>query len=105
EGAVLVRGSEAERINKYNFDAFSDLGDTNRNMQPDWVAEARESERDQQEMVNDYMKEKVKQAPETASDEFMYQDKAEAERELEVAYKIINDIPQAMREGDIEYRR
>src|SRR5699024_4123490 len=104
EAAVLDTRSNADRIYKDIFDEFSYLGDTNRNMQPDWVAEVRESVRDQQEMVMDYMKEKVKQAPETASDEFMYQDKAEAERELEVAKKILDDIPPALREEDIEYR-
>src|SRR5699024_4742786 len=104
EAAVLDTRSNADRIYKDIFDEFSYLGDTNRNMQPDWVAEARESARDQQEMVIDYMKEKVKQAPETASDEFMYQDKAEAERELDVARQILEEMPQATRPEHHTYK-
>ena len=47
---------------------------------------------------------KGEQAPEVASDEFMYQDRKEAERELEVARKIKEDIPPALRKEDIKYR-
>ena len=39
-------------------------------------------------MVVENLEEKVNKAPDEASDEFLYQDKGEAERELEVARKI-----------------
>ena len=44
-------------------------------------------------MVIQDLEEKVKQASTDASDEFMYQDKSESQRELEVARKILEDIP------------
>ncbi len=34
----------------------------------------------------------------------MYQDKAEAQRELEVAKKILGDIPAGLTEEDLKYR-
>ena len=46
----------------------------------------------------------MENAPEKASDEFMYQDKSEAQRELDVAKKILKDIPPALRKEDFEYR-
>ena len=55
-------------------------------------------------MVIRDLESKVKQAPDEASDEFMYQDKAAAEKELEVAKKIMNDIPPALRAEDLSYR-
>ena len=58
----------------------------------------------QQEMVIQDLEEKVGQAPTVASDEFMYQDKEESERELEVAKKILEDIPTALRADDLQYR-
>ncbi|MBO1911266.1 hypothetical protein J4G37_41550, partial [Microvirga sp. 3-52] len=86
------------------FEEFSSVGDTNRNLQPEWVADARDAVRSQQQMVIQDLEEKIAQAPAAASDEFMYQDKAEAERELEVAKKILADMPKVLRKEDVEYR-
>ncbi|WHT49260.1 hypothetical protein QNH10_06495 [Sporosarcina thermotolerans] len=97
EAANLDVRANADRIYREIFEEYSSVGDTNRNMQPEWVMNARESLIAQQEMVINDLKEKVKQAPVTASDEFMYQDKGEAERELDVAEKILKDIPKALR--------
>ena len=94
----------ADRIYKDIFDEFSYVTDHLRAVQPEWVAEARESMKRQQEMVVENLKEKVNQAPETTSDEFLYQDKAEATRELDVAEKILEDIPSALRHEDLIYR-
>lgn len=55
-------------------------------------------------MVVEYLEEKVERAPETASDEFMYQDKEEAEIELEVAKQILNETPPSLREEQLEKR-
>ncbi|WP_339253733.1 sulfate adenylyltransferase [Sporosarcina sp. FSL W8-0480] len=104
EAANLDVRSNADRIYREIFEEYSSIGDSNRNMQPEWVMDARETLRIQQEMVIDDLKMKVKQAPVTASDEFMYQDKVEAERELEVAEKILDDIPKALRADDFDYR-
>lgn len=96
--------SNADRIYREVFEEFSNLGDTNRNLQPEWVTDARDAVRSQQQMVIQDLKEKIETAPAVASDEFMYQDKEEAERELEVAKKILADMPKVLRPEDIEYR-
>lgn len=104
ETAIRDVRANADRVYKEIFDEFSYVTDTLRTAQPDWVADARESIHKQQEMVVEYLEEKVNKAPDKASDEFMYQDKGEAERELEVARKIFDDIPSALRPEDLEYR-
>ncbi|MFS0577092.1 sulfate adenylyltransferase [Sporosarcina sp. 179-K 3D1 HS] len=96
--------ANADRVYQDIFEEYSNVGDTNRNLQPDWISDARESLRKQQQMVISDLEEKVGQAPTTASDEFMYQDKEEAKRELEVAKQILEDIPKDLRSDDIKYR-
>ncbi|MCZ2258086.1 sulfate adenylyltransferase [Sporosarcina sp. G11-34] len=104
EAANLDVRSNADRIYREIFEEFSSIGDTNRNLQPEWITDAREAARNQQAMVIQDLEEKIGQAPIVASDEFMYQDKEESERELEVAKKILKDMPQALRADDLEYR-
>ena len=55
-------------------------------------------------MVIQDLEEKVAQAPATASDEFMYQDKEESQRELDVAKKILADIPKVLGDEHLEDR-
>lgn len=104
EAAINDVRSNADRIYRDIYAEFSYLTDTLRSTQPDWVAEARESIKRQQEMVVENLEEKVKNAPKQASDEFMYQNKEEAELELEVAKKIIADIPSPLRAEELQYR-
>jgi sulfate adenylyltransferase len=104
EAVVNDVRNNADRVYKGIFEEFSYVTDNLRNVQPQWVAEARESIRHQQQMVVDNLEQKVDNALEKASDEFMYQDKAEAERELEVAKQILEDIPAALRKEEIAYR-
>lgn len=94
----------ADRIYRDVFETYSKLGDINRDLQPLWVTEAEEAARAQQEMVIQDLKEKVKQASKTASDEFMYQDKEEAKKELKVAEMILKEMPKPIRNKDLEYR-
>ncbi|WP_223883334.1 hypothetical protein [Arenibacter lacus] len=94
----------ADRIYRDIFNEYSSLGDSNRNLQPAWITEAREAARSQQNMVIQDLEEKLEQAPPVASDEFMYQDKEEAVRELEVAKKILEDIPLPVQAKGLEYR-
>lgn len=98
-----VRGN-ADKIYNDISESFTFNADTNRTLQPDWRVEARTIMRRQQEMVIADLEEKVKLASDTTSDEFMYQDKEEAERELEVAKKILEDMPAELRADDLEYR-
>lgn len=104
EAAIMDVRENGDRIYKEVYEEYSYVADTNRSLQPEWVADAREALQRQQEMVIRDLEEKVKQAPAEASDEFMYQDKEESEKELEVARKILNDIPAALRAKDLNYR-
>lgn len=94
----------AHRIYKEIFEEYSYLGDVNRQLQPEWINDARTDAQNQQEMVISDLETKVKQAPKKASDEFMYQDQEEAQRELEVARKILDDIPEPLQADDVKYR-
>lgn len=94
----------ADRIYRDVFETYSKLGDINRDLQPLWVTEAEEAAHAQQEMVIQDLKEKVEQASKTASDEFMYQDKEEAMKELKVAEMILKEMPKPIRNKDLEYR-
>lgn len=104
EAVNLDVRSNADRIYQEIFEEFSRVGDVNRGLQPEWIAAAQNSIRDQQQMVIADLEEKVAQAPETASDEFMYQDVEEAKRELEVAKKILGDIPTVLDNEHLSYR-
>src|SRR5690625_5465016 len=73
--------SNADRIYREIADEYSYNTDITRTLQPEWLNEARDSIRKQQEMVIENLEEKVKQAPEKASDEFMYQDHSERSEE------------------------
>ncbi len=104
EAANLDVRTNADRIYRDIFDEFSSVGDVNRSLQPEWIADARESIRVQQEMVIQDLEEKVALAPTTASDEFLYQDKEESQRELDVAKKILADIPLVLSDEHLEDR-
>lgn len=104
ERAVRDVRTNADKIYAEISAVFNRIGDVNRKMRPNWVAEARRAIRAQQEMVIKDLEEKVAQAPEQASDEFMYQDKAEAVRELQVAKQISEDIPTALSDESLQFR-
>ncbi|MFJ7936474.1 sulfate adenylyltransferase [Sporosarcina sp. NPDC096371] len=104
EAANLDVRTNADRIYRDIFDEYSSVGDINRNLQPEWIADARASLRVQQEMVIQDLEEKVAQAPIAASDEFLYQDKEESQRELDVAKKILADIPKVLDDGHLQAR-
>ena len=104
ESAVLDIRRNADRIYADISEEYNRIADLNRDMHPDWVLSAREAAADQQRMVISDLEEKVDLAPEVASDEFMYQNKQEAMRELEVARKILEDIPSPLRKEQIAYR-
>lgn len=102
--AIQEVREHADLIYRDISDEYNSVGDVNRTLQKQWVNEARESIIRQQRMVVDDLEEKVEQAPEKASDEFMYQDKAEAQKELDVALRILDELPKSIRNEDVEYR-
>lgn len=75
------------------YDEYSAVVDHNRNLHPRWLDEARGNLRAQQERIISDLEEKLRQSQDETSDEFMYQDKAEVERELESAIRLLADIP------------
>jgi sulfate adenylyltransferase len=86
------------------FDEYSHAADTNRKMQSPWIEEAHLNMKRQQEILIQDLKKKAELASDVASDEFMYQDKEETQRELDAAYQILNDLPSALTKKDIDYR-
>ncbi len=104
KAAMLDVRSNADSIYSDVYESFSFNADTNRSVQPQWRSEAREAMRRHQEMVIEDLEEKVRQASENASDEFMYQDKVEAERELEVAKQILEEMPSPLLSDHMAYR-
>src|SRR5690625_1972227 len=104
EAAALEVRANANKIYQDVFAEYSALADQNQSVQPAWIMVAREALRQQQAMVVADLEEKVTQAPEQASDEFMYQDKAEAERELAVAQQLLEEIPPALTPESLQQR-
>ncbi|MBU5468490.1 sulfate adenylyltransferase [Virgibacillus sp. MSJ-26] len=104
EAAMMDVRANAHKIYDDIADEYSYLTDVNRSIQREWLSDARDDVREHQHMVVEYLEEKVERAPETASDEFMYQDKEEAEIELEVAKQILNETPPSLREEQLEKR-
>jgi len=104
EAAMMDVRANAHKIYDDIADEYSYLTDVNRSIQREWLSDARDDVREHQHMVVEYLEEKVESAPETASDEFMYQDKEEAEIELEVAKQILNETPSSLREEQLEKR-
>jgi sulfate adenylyltransferase len=49
-----------------------------------------------QERIISDLEEKLASTPETTSDEFMYQDRAEVEKEVQVAQKLLRDAAPAL---------
>lgn len=104
EAAALDARTNTTQIYQDIYAEYTALGDHNRSLQPAWVEEAREAARKHQSMMIADLEEKVAQAPEQASDEFMYQDKAEAERELAAAQQMQEKIPPALTEEELQQR-
>src|SRR5690625_4273636 len=98
-----VRNS-ANKIYDDIYQEYWSLLDHNDTLRPVWKDKARERLYEQQKRIIDDLKEKYTMAPEQASDEFMYQDKAEVERELKVAERLLDDIPPRLNKEDLEAR-
>jgi len=93
EVATMDARLNASRVYEDIYGEYSRLGDHNQHVQPAWITDAHSALQAQQKMVISDLKEKVSEAPEQASDEFMYQDKEEAQRELKAAEKLYEQIP------------
>src|SRR5690625_2546825 len=98
-----VRNS-ATKIYDDIYQEYWSLLDHNDTMRPAWKDKARNTMYEQQKRIIEDLQAKHKLAPEQASDEFMYQDKAEVERELQVAERLLTEIPPRLNKEDFEAR-
>lgn len=92
--------NNAGLIYKQTAQEYARAADINRARQPAWVDKAHEDVRTEQERVIRTLEEKVANASENASDEFMYQSRAEAQKELDVARKILAETDEPITEED-----
>src|SRR5690625_1061822 len=104
EAASLDARANATNIYNDIYREYCALADHNSGMQPAWVNDARLAMHKHQAMVVSDLKEKVSQAPEQASDEFMYQDKDEANRELQAAMEFLKQTPPVVTEEALKGR-
>lgn len=78
--------------------------DHNRALQPHWREDALDDIIAKQKNLIADLKQKIEQAPEEASDEYMYQDKEEATRELESAEQLLTEFPRRISHESLEGR-
>lgn len=93
ELAVLDARTNAALIYRDVFREFSYVTDHNRDIQPSWITDSYLDMHAQQDMVLDDLQEKLNLAEEETSDEFMYQDKSEVEKEVEAAKTVKRYTP------------
>lgn len=93
--AEVIRDVREHTSLIYNdvYDEYTSVLDHSRALQPQWAEEARDGLRAKQEQLICELEQKLALAPDEASDEFMYQDRAEVERELAAARQLLDDIP------------
>lgn len=104
DAASLDARSNASRIYGDVYTEYAALSDHNDQVKETWVNDARTALHDQQARVISDLQEKLAQAPDEASDEFMYQDKDEAGRELAAAQRLLDQIPSALEADDLQQR-
>lgn len=86
------------------YNEYTQVLDRDRSMQRPWRDDARELFRQQQEQLIEELEEKLSSASEVASDEFMYQDRAEVERELEAARRLLAELPGILSQEALDAR-
>lgn len=86
------------------YDEYAKVLEHNRALQAPWIDEAKESLRGHQLNLVGELEQKLILASETASDEFMYQDRSEVERELAAAHALLAEIPAVIGEEALKAR-
>src|SRR5699024_2670401 len=74
---------------------YAFISDHDTAMIPNWITKTREAMAAQQQALVNDLQEKLEQAPDKVSDEFMYQDKSEVQDELDAAANWQQSIPVA----------
>lgn len=101
---ILDVRNNGDLVYKQTYEEFARSADINHDVRPAWVDQARADMKRQQQSVVDNLETKASIAPEKTSDEYMYQDKEEAQKELEVAKKILDDVPREVTKEKAEER-
>ncbi|MGO3833523.1 MAG: hypothetical protein ACTJGT_06120 [Microbacteriaceae bacterium] len=86
------------------YDEYRGVLDHNRGLAPLWREEARDQFRAKQEKLIGELEAKLAQAVDKASDEFMYQDREEVERELTAAKALLAEMPGNLTPESLEGR-
>ena len=86
------------------YDEYRTVLDQNRALVPGHRHEARDALRGKQESLIAELETKLRSAHEVADDEFMYQDRAEVERELEAARALLADVSVNVSETSVASR-
>lgn len=92
EAATLDARANSQQIYQDIYSDYTALADHNDNLQETWRHEAQLNLQRHQQMVIEDLQLKVEQAEDVASDEFLYQDKQEARRELTSASSILEQV-------------
>ena len=93
ETALRDVRANANLIYQDIYDEYSSHLDRSPSLQPVWREEARDELRCAQEKLLGELEQKLQTAPEVTSDEYMYQDRAEVERELHAAKRLLAELP------------
>ncbi len=91
--ALMEVRSKAHEVYKDVADHAALYADVDRTLVPAWIEQEMTGAIEQQKNLVESLEHKFVSAPEEASDPFMYQDKAETKRELEMAKKILDELP------------
>ena len=100
EVAIMDVRENASKIYGDIYQEYRLQADHNAQVQPAWIIDSHVAMRKQQEMVIENLQEKVDDAPEQTSNEFMYQNKEEAQRELTAANRQLELSPAIIGEED-----
>ena len=104
EAIMIDIHQNAGLIYKQTAEEYARSADINRARQPAWVEKAHADVLDEQQRVIATLEQKVANASEEASDEFMYQSREEAQKELDVARRILSETGEPITEEDTAAR-
>ncbi|HEY4534983.1 MAG TPA: hypothetical protein VIG71_03320 [Enteractinococcus sp.] len=104
EAIMIDIHQNAGLIYKQTAEEYARSADINRARQPAWVEKAQADVLDEQQRVIATLEQKVANASEEASDEFMYQSREEAQKELDVARRILSETGEPITEEDTAAR-
>lgn len=93
ETALRDVRANASLIYQDVYDEYSTHLDRSHALQPVWRENVREQLRYAQEQLIAELEQKLASAPEETSDEYMYQDRAEVQRELDAARNLLAELP------------